>query len=67
MKKPAFLFAPDLKAFTSERDFYTDIHSWPFPLSESNEELKKIIVNFDQEKYALDVDRHHKELGSYET
>ena len=67
MKKPAFLFAPDLKAYTSERDFYTDIHSWPFPLSESNAELKEVIMKFDQEKYISAVDRHHEELGSYET
>ena len=67
MKKPAFLFAPDLGAYTSERDFYTDIHTWPFPLSESNEELKKTIVSFDQDKYNKDVDNHHLTLGSYET
>lgn len=67
MKKPAFLFAPDLKAYTSERDFYTDIHTWPFPLSESNEELKKIISEFDSEQYSRDVDRHHLTLGSCET
>ena len=67
MKKPAFLFVPDLKAYTSERDFYTDIHTWPFPLSQSNEEMKNIILSFDEEKYKKDVDNHHKTLGSCET
>ena len=67
MKKPAFLFAPDLKEYTTERDFYTDIHTWPFPLSESNEEMKKTILAFDQEAYIKAVDGHHEALGSYET
>ena len=65
--KPAFLYAPDLSVYQSERDFFTDIRSWPFPLSQSNGELERNILDFDEEKYRADVKRHHEELGSFET
>ncbi len=65
--KPVFLYAPDLKKYSAERDFFTDIHSWPFPLSESDAELENIILSFDTDKYASDIDRHHRELGSFES
>ncbi|GHT09979.1 hypothetical protein AGMMS4956_00600 [Bacteroidia bacterium] len=64
--RPCFLYAPDLAAYKSERDFYTPIESWPFPLAETNEQLEQNILNFSQEKYAENVKRHHKELGSFE-
>lgn len=67
MMKPAFLYATDLKAYESGRDFYMDIHLWPFPLSENNEELMKNIISFDEEKYRQDVKNHHDTLGSCET
>ncbi|MBQ3080236.1 MAG: CDP-glycerol glycerophosphotransferase family protein [Clostridia bacterium] len=66
-KKPALLYATDLKDYSAERDFYTDIRSWPFPLSENNDELEKNILEFDDNKYLKDVQSHHKALGSYET
>lgn len=67
MHKPAFLYATDLKAYESGRDFYMDIHLWPFPLSENNAELISNILSFDEDKYREDVDSHHKTLGSCET
>lgn len=67
MHKPAFLYATDLKAYESGRDFYMDIHLWPFPLSENNAELISNILSFDEDKYRQDVDSHHKTLGSCET
>ncbi len=63
--KPAFLYCPDLKEY--ERGFYTDIRSWPFPLSENDGELKENILHFDEIAYAQAVKKHHEELGSCET
>ncbi|MBQ3080237.1 MAG: CDP-glycerol glycerophosphotransferase family protein [Clostridia bacterium] len=61
-KKPVFLYATDLQEYTFERDFFTDIHTWPFPLSENNDELTENILNFDEDKYLKDIARHHEEL-----
>ncbi len=65
--KPVFLYATDLSSYQAERDFYIDIHSWPFPLSENNDELVKRIEAFDEARYRADVKKHHEALGSYES
>ena len=65
--KPVFLYCADLSRFKQERDFFTDIRSWPFPLAEDNAALEANILSFDEEKYAEEVKRHHAELGSFET
>ena len=64
--KPCFLYATDLEHYLTERNFYTPIREWPFPLSETNDELAENILHFDEEMYAQDVREHHKRLGSYE-
>ena len=65
--KPVFLYATDLDSYTEKRDFYTDIHTWPFPLSQNNEELARSIAAFDEADYAEKVKAHHAALGSCET
>ena len=65
--KPAFLYCRDLASYTRERDFFTDIASWPFPLSQSDAELEKNILSFDEAAYAKAIARHHEELGSCES
>ena len=65
--KPCFLYATDLKSYQSERDFYYDIHTWPFPLAEDNDQLFGVITAFDAEKYARNIRAHHDLLGSCET
>ena len=67
MGKPCFLYARDIAAYRGERDFYTPIESWPFPLSADNDGLAKIIADFDGERYRQAVKRHHEELGSTES
>ncbi len=67
MKKPVFLYCTDLNSYISERDFFTPISEWPFPVSENNEELNKNIRLFDEKAYAEHVTAHHKALGSCES
>ena len=67
MHKPCFLYARDIAAYQGERDFYTPIESWPFPLASENDELAQVIGNFDEAAYHAAVDRHHAELGSTES
>ena len=65
--KPTFLYCPDLDRYRAERDFYIDIHEWPFPLAADNAALAANIRGFDEEKYRADVAAHHARLGSCET
>ena len=67
MKKPCFLYARDIDEYRGERDFYTPIESWPFPLAADNDGLQKVIAQFDDEQYRADAARHHAELGSTES
>ena len=67
MRRPCFLYARDIAAYRGERDFYTPIESWPFPLSSNNDELASVIADFDEDTYRAAVDRHHTQLGSTES
>jgi CDP-glycerol glycerophosphotransferase len=50
-RKPAFIFAPDIKDFDAERGFYYPLSSTPFSLAENNEQLRDNIINFNIIKY----------------
>lgn len=65
--KPVFLYCPDLDEYISSRDFYTDIHTWPYPLAQSNEALCAKVRAFDETEYKEALRRHHEALGSFET
>ena len=65
--KPAFLYARDIKEYAGERDFYTPIESWPFPLAENNDELSRKIETFNEIKYKYDIKHHLEDLGNCET
>ena len=67
MHKPCFLYARDIAEYRGERDFYTPIDSWPFPLADDNGALEQVIADFDPDGYRAAVDRHHQELGSTES
>ncbi len=67
MFRPVFLYCTDLNTYRADRDFFTDIRTWPFPVSENNDELEKTILRFDEVAYREAVRRHHRELGSFET
>lgn len=65
--KPCFIYAMDLQRYLKDRNFYTPISEWPFPLAESMDGLIENILCFDEEQYEEQVVEHHKALGSYET
>ena len=67
LHKPCFLYARDIAEYRGERDFYTPIESWPFPLAANNDELAEVIAQFDADRYREAVLRHHRDLGSTES
>lgn len=66
IKRPCFLFAPDLKQFIADRGFYTDPFTWPFPMAQNDDELSANILSFDQAAYEKALDKHYADFGSYE-
>jgi len=66
-KRPVFLYAPDLDDYkNSERGFYFDIASTPFPISENAADLLTSIADFDQARYEENVDEFLKKIGNAE-
>lgn len=67
-KKPCFLYCPDIDYYMNDdRGTYTPIETWPGILCRTNEELEQAILNFDEAEYVKKVEKHHADLGSYET
>lgn len=62
-KAPCFMYATDVNRYRDERDFYFDVHELPFPLAESNEEMERNILQFDEKKYAHDLDELFAQVG----
>lgn len=66
-KKPCILFAPDIRTYLkSERGFYFNPESLPFPIATDNEQLITLLSNFNDTSYTKDVDRFLESVGSYE-
>lgn len=66
MRKPVFLYAPDIKEYIRDRGFYWDIFTLPFPIAQSKEQFANIIMKFDEETYAAGVEDYLNKLGSYD-
>jgi CDP-glycerol glycerophosphotransferase len=65
--RPCFLFTPDLDDYDQERGFYSDIHTWPWPLAQTDEEFVGNIESFDEQDYARKLAQHYEDLGSTDT
>lgn len=66
LKRPCFLFVPDLDAYSKSRGFYYPLETWGFPYAESMRELIEEIRKFDKIRFIKSMERHHRMLGSCE-
>ena len=66
LKKPAFLYTPDLKEYLFDRGFYTPIESWPYTFSETIDGLCKNILTYTEKDSLARIATHQDTLGSYE-
>ena len=67
MKKPIFLYTPDLDDYLSEKGFYCDFLNLPFPIARDQATLEKLVSEFDQVSYVKKVGAYLSEMGSYES
>lgn len=65
-EKPCLLYTPDLEKYEKMRGFDKDIHSWGFPVCKDNKELQNSILTFDEEQFRRNMNKHHRDLGSFE-
>lgn len=66
LNRPCFLFVPDFDTYLNNRGFYTNPHTWGFPICKTNEDLRNQIMSFDKDEYISAIKKHHEILGSYE-
>lgn len=68
MYRPCFLFVPDLEEYLSDYEMATStpIDKWGFPIAKSNEELREVVLKFDNDSYVKAIKKHHSDVGSYE-
>lgn len=64
--RPCFVLADDIEVYEEERGFYTPVSEWPYPIAHNNQELSRLIREFDADEYKNKVKRHHESLESYE-
>lgn len=63
MFKPGFLFTPDIDEYERDRSFYSDPETWAFPLAKSNDELKNLILSYDEVESREKIMKHHSLLA----
>ncbi len=66
MKKPVFLYVPDMNKYDKEQGFYMDIDKQPFPFGVTIEEFKDAIGTFNETKYIEQINDYHKTIGCYD-
>lgn len=64
--KPCFIYAVDAGKYKEDRDFYTPMSQWPFPIAQNSQELAEKILCFNDIMYRKNIVKHHEALGSYE-
>lgn len=64
--KPAFIYATDISEYNTERGFYYNIYTTPFPVAVNNKELVKNIAEFNYDEYRNKVEKFLAEKGSFE-
>ena len=64
--KPAFIYATDIEKYNTERGFYYDIYTTPFPVATDNATLMKNVTDFDFAAYRENVKSFLEEKGSFE-
>lgn len=65
-KKPCLIFAPDFDEYAVDPGFESDYKEWPFPIAKNNKELTSIILNLDEDQNKRNIEKYHKDYGSFE-
>lgn len=63
LRRPAFLYVPDIDIYVEKRGLYLKLEDTPFPNGKSQKELFNQIEKFDLKKYTLNVEKFYKRMG----
>lgn len=65
--KPCFLYATDVDKYKQERDYYFELEELPFPLAQNNKQLKRAVLEFDEQQYSEKLQKLFDEVGLCES
>lgn len=66
VRKPVFIYAPDIEKYKQERPLYFQFDEIPFSISKNTNQLIDNICGFRKEKYYQDIDEFFRKLEIYE-
>lgn len=66
MKKPVFLYTPDIEDYKRDRNFYFKIENLPYKIAKSDNELQYTIKNFDENEYLKKLSLFLEQLNLFE-
>lgn len=66
LNKPIFIYANDISYYVNDRNFKFQFNELPFRYAEDDENLSKIIINFDKNKYNHNLENFKNKLKLYD-
>lgn len=63
LRRPAFIYAPDLNDYLSKRGFYRPIESFPAMVTTSFSELQSAIMGHNQGIFETKIDQYLEDIG----
>ena len=64
--KPVFLFADDVDAYEQERGFEVSIKDTPYIIAQNNEEMRQVVLDFDEEQYRKNTVEFFEKMGCFD-
>lgn len=66
LRRPCFLFVPDIDEYENERGFFTSPADWPGIICRTEEELCQELEHIEEERSKEIAEKHFVLMGSYE-
>lgn len=66
LDRPAFFYANDIEYYTGDRGFEVSLYDLPFPLATKNEEMIRILSEFDRDEYDRKIAGFRKRQPFYD-
>lgn len=66
LRRPAFLYAPDMEKYENSRGLYYPLSETPFSVAMDEMSLERNILNFDEMQYLERVESFLQAMGCYE-
>lgn len=63
-RMPVFRYTSDLEEYRNDRDLYFSFEDYPYPYAQNNDDLEKLILNFDEEVYLQKLNKFFEQIGS---